>query len=153
MGDRLGNMTSAVQWLGQKMHIQLMSSIYETDPVGYAYQPLFLNAVVAAETNLTPIQVLDVVKRIEADLGRVPSFRDAPRPIDIDILLYDNLIVKTEKLSIPHLRITERAFVLVPLIEIAPDAVDPRNGCGFKSYLEDIDGLDGVRLVSEASLA
>ena len=152
VGDRLGNVASAVERLEQKMRVQLISSIYETDPVGYDYQPQFFNAVVGIETGLTPVQLFNVTKKIEADLGRTPSFRNAPRIIDIDILLYDELIMTTKNLVIPHPRMAERAFVLVPLLEIAPDVLDPRNGQSFKDYLSSIGGLDGVRLIKEASL-
>ena len=153
VGDRLGNLSSAVERLGQKMRVQLISSIYETDPVGYEDQPLFFNVVVGVETGLTPVQLLNVTKKIEADLGRTPSFRDAPRIIDIDILLYDELIMTTQDLVIPHPRMEERAFVLVPLLEIAPDVRDPRNRQVFKDYLSSVGGVDGVRLIKEARLA
>ncbi len=102
-----------------------MSSVYETEPVYYKEQPLYLNAVLSAVTELEPSDLLRFVKGIESDLGRQPSFRNAPRLIDIDILFYGDRVVQTAELTIPHPRIAERAFVLVPLAEIAPGLVHP----------------------------
>jgi GTP cyclohydrolase-4 len=125
LGDRMSNLASAVERLSRKITIKKISSVYETEPVYYKEQPLYLNAVLSAVTELDPFELLNFVKSIESDLGRQPSFRNAPRIIDIDILFYGGRIVETPELIIPHPRIAERAFVLVPLAEIAPDLVHP----------------------------
>src|SRR5262249_55094366 len=90
--------------------------------------PRFLNMVCYGQTAASPNELLHITKAIEEALGREPSFRNAPRPIDIDILLYDDLCLETEELIIPHPRMSERAFVLVPLAEIAPTAINPVSG-------------------------
>jgi 2-amino-4-hydroxy-6-hydroxymethyldihydropteridine diphosphokinase len=138
-------MTSAVERLSQKMTIKNLSSIYETEPVYYKEQPLYLNAVLSAVTELDPFELLNFVKSIESDLGRQPSFRNAPRTIDIDILFYGDQVVQTEELAIPHPRIAERAFVLVPLAEIAPALVHPLLQKRVSELLAVVEGVDGVR--------
>ena len=125
LGDRMGNLASAVERLSQKVNIKKVSSVYETEPVYYKEQPLYFNAVCLAVTELEPSDLLRFVKGIESDLGRQPSFRNAPRLIDIDILFYGDRVVQTAELTIPHPGIAERAFVLVPLAEIAPKLVHP----------------------------
>jgi 2-amino-4-hydroxy-6-hydroxymethyldihydropteridine diphosphokinase len=125
LGDRQANLVTALRRLREVVHIQTLSSIYETEPVGYLDQPRFLNLVCYGQCELSPQQLLRVCKEIEADLGRQPSFRNAPRPIDIDILLYDNRQIRQDTLVIPHPRMKERAFVLIPLAEIAPNLVIP----------------------------
>jgi 2-amino-4-hydroxy-6-hydroxymethyldihydropteridine diphosphokinase len=111
-------------------HVKLLqhSSIYETAPVGYTDQANFLNMVIKLETELTPIQLLDHCQSIEKKLGRKRKIRFGPRTIDLDILLYNNENINGERLSIPHPRMHERAFVLVPLQEIQTDIIIPGNG-------------------------
>jgi GTP cyclohydrolase-4 len=128
VGDRRGNMAAALQRLREVMEIGSVSSIYETEPVGYAEQPLFLNAVCRGKTWLEAEHLLKYTQEIESAIGRKPAFRNGPRPIDIDILFYDDLRLDTEHLTIPHPRLQERAFVLTPLAEIAPEFVDPASG-------------------------
>jgi 2-amino-4-hydroxy-6-hydroxymethyldihydropteridine diphosphokinase len=111
------------------------SALYETEPVGLADQPWFLNLVVNGTTELTPQSLLRLSQHIEKDAGRVTGVRFGPRPLDIDILLYDDQIVRSERLEIPHPRLHERRFVLVPLVEIAGEARDPRNGRRFAEIL------------------
>jgi 2-amino-4-hydroxy-6-hydroxymethyldihydropteridine diphosphokinase len=125
LGDRAKNLGKAISSLAPKVQPLIQSSIYQTEPWGYSDQPNFLNQVVKAETTLDPFDLLDHLKATEAQLGRQETFRFGPRLIDIDILLYDDLIVNTPKLTIPHPRIFERAFVLIPLSEIAPDLTHP----------------------------
>ncbi len=125
LGDRRGHLSAALQRLREYIDIETISSVYETEPVGYLEQPRFLNMVCAGKTSLTPRALLDTVKAIENAIGRQPTFRNGPRPIDIDILFYDTLILEEEGLSIPHPRMAERAFVLTPLAEIAPEYIDP----------------------------
>jgi len=128
IGNRQGNLSKALQRLREIVDIYKISSVYETEPVGYLDQPRFLNMVCYGQTTSSPDGLLRSTKAIEEALGREPSFRNAPRPIDIDILLYDNLRLETEQLTIPHPRMSERAFVLVPLVEIAPTAIEPVSG-------------------------
>lgn len=133
-GDRKNNLEQALQHLEKVITIQAVSSLYETEPVGEGGkplpydQPLFLNLACQGKTNLEPNNALTALKEIEASMGRRPSFRNAPRPIDIDILLYDNLQVILPQLVIPHPRMRERAFVLIPLAEIAPFTIEPISG-------------------------
>ncbi len=128
LGDRRGNLTAALQKLRDIVDIDIISSLYETEPVGYLDQPRFLNITCSGKTWLSPQELLKHAKAIEVAIGRQPTFRNGPRPIDIDILLYDDLHIMHEDLIIPHPRMNERAFVLVPLAEIAPDVVDPVSG-------------------------
>ncbi len=128
LGDRRGNLAAALQRLREVMEIDRVSSIYETDPVGYTDQPRFLNIACCGKTWLDAENLLRYAKEIETAIGRKPSFRNGPRPIDIDILFYDDLRLEQEDLTIPHPRLRERAFVLAPLAEIAPQAIDPVSG-------------------------
>jgi 2-amino-4-hydroxy-6-hydroxymethyldihydropteridine diphosphokinase len=125
LGDRLKNLIQAIQNLNEFVQIEAKSSIYETPPWGVLDQPNFLNQIIQGITHKTPKDLLKSVKKIELSMGRVPSTRFGPRLIDIDILIYDDEIVETPDLVIPHPRLLERAFVLVPLAEIAPNLVIP----------------------------
>ena len=125
LGDRQANILQALQYIQTRAIITAVSSFYETEPVGYLEQPRFLNIVCAVETELPADELLRFLKWIEKRMGRTKSFRDAPRPIDIDILLYDDQVLQSAELTIPHPRMHERAFVLVPLAEIAPQARHP----------------------------
>jgi len=150
LGDRGQNLAQAVELLSQQVAVEQLSSVYETEPVGYDEQPLFLNAACRISTELSPEELLGLAKEIETKLGRVPSFPNAPRPIDIDILFYDDEIVRSQELTIPHPRLAERAFVLVPLVEIAPELVHPENGRTVRDLLSDLGTLAGVRKWAEA---
>lgn len=145
LGDRESNLAKALDLLSQKVKLEKISSIYETEPVGYSDQPWFLNLVCAGVTGLEPDDLLFCVKEIEGKLGRVSSFPNAPRPVDIDILFYDRLIIKTERLIIPHPRIEERAFVMIPLSEIAPKFVHPSRGKTIQELLSEMVDLHKVR--------
>lgn len=104
------------------------SSLYRTAPVGHVDQPAFVNAVVAVDTTLAPEPLLDALLAIETEHGRVRSFANAPRTLDLDLLLFDDATITTPRLVVPHPRMHERAFVLVPLAEIAPACVLPGRG-------------------------
>lgn len=143
-GDRERNLLDAIERLGKEVVVEQISSPYDTEPVGYNDQPRFLNAVAKVETNLMPDDLLKFVKKIEADLGRTPNFTDGPRLIDIDILLYDDVVVDTPLLTIPHARYAERAFVLVPLAQIAPDVVCPVRHKAMKELADMFDNKDEV---------
>jgi len=125
MGDRAENLATAREKLGMHVEILAWSPIYETAPWGYLDQPDFLNQVIKGKTHLEPMDLLCFLKSIENTMGRLPTFRNGPRPMDIDILFYDDLILNEGKLVLPHPRIDERAFVLVPMADIAPDLVHP----------------------------
>ena len=125
LGDRAANLRSAVSALAPPMRVVRESSIYETAPWGFEDQSHFLNMVVEAETDLAPLDLLKYLKTLETELGRTPTFRYGPRLIDLDILFYDELILQKPELTIPHPRLHERAFVLVPLADLAPNFIHP----------------------------
>jgi len=153
IGDRRGNLAAALQRLREVMEIDLVSSIYETDPVGYTDQPRFLNIVCCGKTWLDAENLLKYAKEIEAAIGRKPSFRNGPRPIDIDILFYDNLQFAEEHLSIPHPRLRERAFVLAPLAEIAPDMLDPVSGKTTQALLAAVSQEGVIKLAPNLKIS
>ena len=125
MGNREDTINKAISRLKETgIAILACSTIIETDPVGGPRQSKFLNAVVKIQTDLTPEQLLLETQAIENQLGRVREILNGPRTMDIDILLYDEQIVKTQKLTIPHPRMLERDFVLTPLREIAPELTE-----------------------------
>ncbi len=125
LGDRPVNLRAAIKVISPEIKVIVESKIYETPPWGYESQPAFLNMAVKCETNLEPGSLLKRLKQLEVQLGREQSFHWGPRLIDIDILFYDDLILESESLIIPHPRLQERAFVLVPLADIAPDFIHP----------------------------
>lgn len=144
-GDRLANLRSAARRLHARVTITQVSSVYETEPVGYAKQPWFLNAVMEGFTDLDPDALLQFSLDIERELGRVRPFPNAPRTIDIDILLYGELNVALPTLTIPHPRLTERGFTLCPLTEIAPHLEHPISGEAMESILATAVGLEETR--------
>ncbi|MGA2610942.1 MAG: 2-amino-4-hydroxy-6-hydroxymethyldihydropteridine diphosphokinase [Terriglobia bacterium] len=120
VGDRVANIRKALERLpGVGVEIRRVSSFYRTEPVDFRPQAWFVNCVAEAETRLMPMQLLKAVKLVERALGRRPSVAKRPRPIDIDILLYESVVVRSAVLNIPHERMTERRFVLLPLRELA----------------------------------
>ncbi|MBT3321982.1 MAG: 2-amino-4-hydroxy-6-hydroxymethyldihydropteridine diphosphokinase [Anaerolineae bacterium] len=139
LGDRLDNLRKAIASFSPELQIIRESAIYETPPWGYEDQPAFLNMVIEAKTRLEPDSLLSYLQEKEKSLGRVKNFRNGPRQIDLDILFYDNLILNEEKLTIPHPQLHKRAFVLVPLAEIAPAFKHPLLGKKIKTFLHDVD--------------
>ncbi|MCB9418404.1 MAG: 2-amino-4-hydroxy-6-hydroxymethyldihydropteridine diphosphokinase [Ardenticatenaceae bacterium] len=128
LGERRHNLRRAVQQLDEEMVVTAVSPVYETEPWGEPDQPDFLNICLAATTTQTPRQLLKSIKQIELDLGREATYRWGPRLIDIDIIFYDDIVMAEEGLNIPHARLADRAFVLTPLADVAPDWVHPITG-------------------------
>jgi len=151
LGHREANIASALKMLGQEAWILKVSSLYETEPVGYKDQPWFLNCVCSVETDLSPQALLKFVKAIERKLGRREDIRFGPRLIDIDILFYNSLILDSPDLIIPHPRLVERAFVLLPLREIAPALVHPLVRATIEELWQKAENLEGIRIYSEFS--
>jgi 2-amino-4-hydroxy-6-hydroxymethyldihydropteridine diphosphokinase len=144
LGDRLGSLRRAIEELAKFSAIETVSSVYETVPVGFTDQPLYLNAVVRLRTDLPPQALLHVMLTIEAELGRVRLFPNAPRTLDLDLLFYDDRVIHTDSLTIPHPRAHGRAFVLMPLAEIASSLVHPVTGSTIDDLLAKLGSTSGV---------
>jgi len=125
LGDRLANLKQAIAALSPQMEVKAKSRVYETPPWGHTDQPMFLNQALKVKTYVEAEPLLKHLKRLEIALGRKATFQYGPRLIDIDILFYDDLVLDTPSLVIPHPQLHERGFVLMPLNDIAPDLVHP----------------------------
>lgn len=125
LGDRIAALHSAITAINAIAQITAFSKVYETAPAYVVDQPYFLNAAIRIQTELAPFDLLDYVKQSEVEIGRVASRRFGPRMIDIDLLHYEHVTISSAKLTLPHPRIAERAFVLLPLADIAPELILP----------------------------
>ena len=146
LGDRQANILKALRLLSRETTLRRVSSLYETEPWGYEAQPRFLNAACELATTLALLPLLELLKRIETEVGRKPTFPLGPRVIDLDILLYDTEVLQTNTLVVPHPGLAERAFVLVPLAEIAPQARHPLLGLSVRELLDTVGDKEKVRL-------
>ena len=125
LGDRAKNLADAAKRIERFALVQKRSSLYETEPVGVREQPWFLNCVLQIETELEPVELLHALLNVERAMGRERNVPKGPRNIDIDLLLYDDQIINTAELTLPHPAMHERRFALQPLAEIAPGALHP----------------------------
>jgi 2-amino-4-hydroxy-6-hydroxymethyldihydropteridine diphosphokinase len=148
LGDRLEQLQTARVFLKELGEIEKTSSIYETEPWGFADQPAFYNQVVLLETTFEPLELLHGIKLIEQKMGRTPTFRYGPRVIDIDILLFDDIVFTDPDLTIPHPELKNRAFVLAPLADIAPSVVMHGETMTVTALLARI-GMTGIRKIQE----
>ncbi len=135
-GDRLANIEAALRRLDRVCRRLSASRVYETEPLYFLRQPAFLNVAAVGLSTRSPLVLLSAIKSIERSLGRRRSRLNGPRPIDIDILLYGDRIVHGPRLVIPHPRLEERRFALLPLLELAPRAVNPENGVAYWKLLD-----------------
>jgi 2-amino-4-hydroxy-6-hydroxymethyldihydropteridine diphosphokinase len=149
LGQREANLARAARLVTNSGQTRVIrsSSVYESDPWGFAHQPSFLNCVLETQTTLEPAPLLELAKKVENEVGREPTFRWGPRLIDIDILLYGDRIVQLDRpdLQIPHPRMPERAFVLVPLSELAAELVHPVQKTSIGRLAQKVEGREGVR--------
>jgi 2-amino-4-hydroxy-6-hydroxymethyldihydropteridine diphosphokinase len=148
LNDRLKNLQEAVSHLLPSVSPVACSPVYETEPWGYLDQPRFLNQVIQATTFLSPEQLLVYLKNIELQMGRQQTIKLGPRLIDLDILFYDNLVLELPGLSIPHPHLDKRAFVLVPLADLAPNKIHPVLGFTVAELLDRID-RQGIELFDD----
>lgn len=144
LGNRIENLNAAIRAIAKLSGVKILkaSGVYETDPVGCEAENKFLNAAILIETSVSPAVLLGECLGIEAAMGRIRSKRNEPRIIDLDLILYDGFKAESYELTLPHPRALERAFVMVPLLELYPTGRAP--GMFFGPHLRDL-GMDGVR--------
>ncbi len=146
LGDRAGNLAQARALMSEFVQISTVSGVYETPPWGVLDQPRFLNQVIRGKTSLPPLYLLNHLKRIEKQMGRVKTVRFGPRMIDLDILLFGERVIDYKRLQVPHPRMLERAFVLVPLAEISPDVIVPGENRPVVEILAELDQTGIIKL-------
>ncbi len=146
LGDKHANLKGAVAALGEHVKITAQSKLYETAPMYVEDQPAFLNMAVRGVTELNPQDLLVFLKYLEEEVGREPTFRNGPRMIDLDILYYNDLLLDSEILQIPHIRIAERSFVLCPLADISNDFFDPRTKKTIANMLKELGDVNDVKV-------
>ena len=142
LGDRAANIARGLEMLGRVSRRVEVSSLYQTEPSGFDIQPSFFNAACRIWTSLDPYRLMAAVKNIESSVGRPRAFLNGPRPLDIDILMYGQVVMDCPGLSIPHPRMAERAFVLAPLAEIAPEARHPVHKQPIRALLAELPKAD-----------
>lgn len=150
VGDRLGNLRSALAAVSGPVRVERVSSVYESEPTDYLEQPDFLNAVVYGTTRLGPEDLLTVLMRAEERAGRQRAIARGPRTLDLDLIFYGSRVIRTDNLVVPHPRWSGRAFVCVPLMEVAPDLVDPCTGQTVHVACAGVTA-SGLRRYAEAS--
>ena len=153
LGDKTGNIRQALDMLDSADDVSVLavSSFYETEPEGYEDQDWFVNAAAQIETALSPPRLLKLFKEIEQAIGRGESVRWGPREIDLDLLLYDQLRFESQAVTVPHPRMHQRAFVLVPMAEIAANAIHPVLGKSIRNLLDELIITKNVRLLNQES--
>jgi 2-amino-4-hydroxy-6-hydroxymethyldihydropteridine diphosphokinase len=152
IGEREDNLRAAIRHLPDVgAHIQRVSSVYETEPVDFLDQDWFLNAVLEAKTELDALDLLRALRLIEARMGSRKAFAKGPRLIDLDVLLYGTEIIETPELQVPHPRMLDRKFVLVPLAEIAPTLRHPSWKSGVTQFLANTPDRSQVKKLLDAS--
>jgi 2-amino-4-hydroxy-6-hydroxymethyldihydropteridine diphosphokinase len=145
MGGREAHLAHALERLRRAGRLTGVSTVYQTEPVGYPDQPPFLNMVVRLETDREPRDLLRLIREIEADRGRERAFRNAPRTLDVDVLLYGDRQLRLDGLTVPHPRMHLRPFVLVPLLELEPGLREPGSERTYREILDDLPpGADGA---------
>ena len=146
LGDRVVNLREAGQRLSALVRIENASQLYVAAPLGYVRDDAFVNAVIRGTTTLKPLELLEMMQAIEAAMGRRSGVQFGPRPIDLDLLFYESVQMETRKLTIPHPRIAQRAFVLKPLAEIAPEFMHPVLYYTISQLLQDAEDVDQVQI-------
>jgi 2-amino-4-hydroxy-6-hydroxymethyldihydropteridine diphosphokinase len=144
LGDPVAQLASGVAALRAVVDVRAVSSVWRSEPVGYAAQPDFYNLVVVAESGLDPLALLDHAQRVESGMGRVRTFPNAPRTLDVDLLAAGLAVLDTPRLVLPHPRLAERGFVLHPLAEVAPGWRHPVLGATARELLEAAGALERV---------
>jgi 2-amino-4-hydroxy-6-hydroxymethyldihydropteridine diphosphokinase len=153
LGDRTANLQRAIGLIRERATVTTVSPVYETEPVGYADQPWFLNCVVELDTPLPPHNLWDALQSVERAMGKATPFPNGPRVIDADLLLYDDLVIDEPGLQVPHPRMHERRFVLAPLADVAPALVHAALRRTVASLLEAAPEREQVRLFGEGDSA
>ncbi|MCH8978743.1 MAG: 2-amino-4-hydroxy-6-hydroxymethyldihydropteridine diphosphokinase [Armatimonadetes bacterium] len=155
LGDRTRHIVAALERLENLMRIDRVSGIYETEPMYVHDQPSFLNGVVIGSTALGPLTLVTKLKEVEKDVGRLKRIKNGPREIDLDLVLFGALVLRSKTqtpVQVPHPRMAERRFVLEPLAEVAPDANVPKSGVVAQLLAKDDVQSQSVRRVADAPL-